>query len=139
MKKSTELWLRKAEGDSRSTRKEIQGDDANYDAVCSHAQQCIEKWMKGILNEHSVPFPKTHDLEKLLTLLIPLYPSAAAIEPDVVRLNELAFDVRYPIEFAMLPEAQESLAICEKARTFFVSIFSQENTPLFDSLSQKNG
>jgi HEPN domain-containing protein len=36
------------------------------DLVCFHLQQCIEKYLKARLNEAGIPFPKTHDLERLL-------------------------------------------------------------------------
>ena len=34
----------------------------NYDGVCFHAQQCIEKYLKAKLVEADIDFPKTHNL-----------------------------------------------------------------------------
>ena len=32
-----------------------------YDAVCFHAQQAVEKWLKAFLAYHGVAFPHTHN------------------------------------------------------------------------------
>ena len=42
--------------------------------VCFHCQQSVEKYLKARLEEAAISFPKTHDLENLLMLLLPLEP-----------------------------------------------------------------
>lgn len=43
-------WLDKAEGDYRVAKRELRAAERpNYDAVCYHAQQCVEKLMKAVL------------------------------------------------------------------------------------------
>ena len=43
-------WVEKAEGDSRTAEREgTVGEGPNYDAVCFHAQQCAEKYLKAFL------------------------------------------------------------------------------------------
>ena len=60
-------WIDKAEADfSTATRENRVRKAPNYDAVCFHAQQCIEKYLKAILVRHRKAFSKTHDLEFLL-------------------------------------------------------------------------
>ena len=41
-------------------------ESPNYDSACFHTQQCIEKYLKGILQSDDIPFAKTHDLCLLL-------------------------------------------------------------------------
>src|SRR5688572_684342 len=67
MKASTREWVVKAEEDfaaatalARPRKKPL------WAPVCFHAQQCSEKYLKARLNEASIQFHKTHDLEKLL-------------------------------------------------------------------------
>jgi hypothetical protein len=56
-------WLAKAEGDFAVACREIRARKSpNYDAVCFHAQQCVEKLMKGLLIHLGVTPPKTHML-----------------------------------------------------------------------------
>ena len=69
-------WIDKAEADfSTATRENRVRKAPNYDAVCFHAQQCIEKYLKAILVRHRKAFSKTHDLEFLLESILPLYPT----------------------------------------------------------------
>ena len=69
----TAEWVDKAEGDLRTAKREILVTDApNYDAVCFHAQQCAEKYLKAWLVDAAISFPRTHDLGALLNLLVPV-------------------------------------------------------------------
>jgi HEPN domain-containing protein len=52
MKPITQEWVNKAEADFATAQREIQVTKTpNYDAVCFHAQQCIEKYLKACLQE----------------------------------------------------------------------------------------
>lgn len=44
-----EEWIYKAEGDYKVALREYKSEDPNYDAICFHIQQCIEKYLKAIL------------------------------------------------------------------------------------------
>lgn len=51
--------VEKAEGDLATVGREIRARKApNYDAVCFHAQQCTEKYLKALLQEANIPFGK---------------------------------------------------------------------------------
>ncbi|MBY0525833.1 MAG: HEPN domain-containing protein [Gemmataceae bacterium] len=39
------------------------------EAVCFHAQQCVEKYLKAILVYRSIPFPKSHNIRVLMALV----------------------------------------------------------------------
>jgi len=50
MKVETIEWIGKAEGDIRTSQREFSvNEHPNYDAVCFHAQQCAEKYLKAQL------------------------------------------------------------------------------------------
>jgi HEPN domain-containing protein len=90
-------WVEKAEGDSRTAEREgTVGEGPNYDAVCFHAQQCAEKYLKAFLTFRSIPFPRLHDLEALLNLVTPVDPEFEAIREPLLLLNDYAVDIRYP-------------------------------------------
>jgi len=57
-----------------STSKKLFEDDCDYywDIICFHCQQCIEKYLKAFLMYHEIVFPKTHDLEYLVELCLPI-------------------------------------------------------------------
>ena len=47
MKPLTREWVKKAEGDFVTASREFRSRSSpNFDAVCFHAQQCAEKYMK---------------------------------------------------------------------------------------------
>ena len=82
----TAEWVEKAEADFATAQREIAVTQrANYDAVCFHAQQCIEKYLKAFLRESNVSFPRTHDLADLLGLALPIGPTKSL--PVIVRLR----------------------------------------------------
>jgi len=62
MKPETGEWIAKAEGDWRVARRESRASAPVWGVVCFLAQQCAEKYLKAYLEEHGIPFRKTHDL-----------------------------------------------------------------------------
>ncbi len=62
----------------------------NYDAVCFHAQQCVEKYLKARLADGEVAFPKLHDLGALLNFVLPLEPSWERLREDLDSLSSRA-------------------------------------------------
>jgi HEPN domain-containing protein len=61
-----------------------------------HAQQCAEKAMKALLTWHQIPFKKTHDLDELKQVCLPLAGEAAAYLAGIERLSQYAWRFRYP-------------------------------------------
>ena len=60
MRPDTAEWIKKADADFLSMTREMNAvNDLNYDLVCFLAQQSVEKHLKALLCETSVPFPKT--------------------------------------------------------------------------------
>ncbi len=113
----TEEWVSKAEGDFRTAEREF---DAvaypNYDAVCFHAQQCAEKYLKARLQEADVRFGKAHDLSLLLGAMLPVEPNWEDLRADLDGLTEFAIDYRYPGESADREEAKVALERCRRVR-----------------------
>jgi HEPN domain-containing protein len=91
MKPITQEWVNKAEGDFATAERELQVQQmSNYDAVCFHSQQCVEKYLKACLQEESIAFSRTHDLSILLDLLLPIFPTWATLLPNLDRLTAYA-------------------------------------------------
>ena len=97
MKPITSEWVDKAEGDFATAQRELNAaDHPNYDAVCFHAQQCVEKYLKACLQEANVSFRKTHDLSELLNSTLSIDPSWEALRTDLNSLSAFAVEYRYP-------------------------------------------
>jgi HEPN domain-containing protein len=113
----TREWLAKAEGDFATAERELSvSDNPNYDAVCFHAQQCAEKYLKARLQEAEVYFGKTHDLITLLNLTLPVEPSWDALRPALQELTAFAVAYRYPGTSADEDDAREVMQKCRDFR-----------------------
>lgn len=123
MKDETAEWVRKAEGDMRTARREAAVQEwPNHDAVCFHAQQCAEKYLKARMIEAGLPVPRTHDLELLLNQLLPHEPEWTDLLPTVRILSALAVEVRYPGMAADEEDAAEALQAAEAVRAAVIQV-----------------
>ena len=129
MNETVKEWLAKAEGDYRTAGRELQVvESPNYDAVCFHAQQCVEKIMKGLLIQRGVMPPKTHDLPVLSELLRPNYPACSFGIEELRFLTRAAVDFRYPGEAADADEAAQAFAICDRIRKQLQELTEESHT-----------
>jgi len=94
-------WIDKSEGDYLTATREAQADPPNYDAVCFHAQQCIEKLLKAALIAKGQMPPKTHDLTVLSNLLSSVDPEWHWPVEELRLLSRSAVVFRYPGEAAL--------------------------------------
>lgn len=109
-------WIEKAEQDFRAAKKLLAEPDPEPSAACFHCQQCVEKYLKARLAQAVVPFPRTHDLPALLTLIEPSEPLWAPWRGTLAALTAYGVDIRYPGEDATLEEAREALRQCTSIR-----------------------
>lgn len=113
----TREWIEKAEADLATARREVRARRSpNPDAACFHAQQCAEKYLKAVLQEVDTPFPKTHDLEALLDLLLPRYPQMAEMREALAALTGFAVAFRYPGERSTSSMAGSALRNADRVR-----------------------
>ena len=117
MKHETREWVEKAEADYATCLREWEvRKNPNYDAVCFHAQQFVEKYLKARLVEAGVIPPKTHDLEILLKLCFPLEPLWQPFMDGFKELSVYSVLFRYPGEKATRSEAKIAAEYCKKVR-----------------------
>ena len=123
MNDTVKEWIQKAERDYATAAREIAAlEQPNYDAVCFHAQQCIEKLMKGLIIQRGIMPPKTHDLAYLSQFLAPVCPEWSWPLEDLRFLTRAAVAFRYPGESADREEAAVSLAIATHLRENLLSL-----------------
>lgn len=110
-------WVLKAEADFATAGRELGATTTpNYDAVCFHAQQCVEKMMKALLIHLGVTPPKAHDLCALEALLAPVCPAWSWPARDLRFLTRASVDFRYPGEQADKEEARQACEIAGSLR-----------------------
>jgi HEPN domain-containing protein len=118
MKAETRAWVAKAEGDYHDALRGLRARKyPNYDGVCFHVQQCIGKYLKARLVEAGLAFPKTHDLARLLDLILPIEPLWETWRADLNLLGSFAVEYRYPGESATKEDARHAGRLCRMLRT----------------------
>jgi len=121
-----EEWVRKAAADLQTARREARvRRNPNFDAVCFHAQQAVEKMLKAKLASLHRDIPRTHDLTQLLDLVLDKEPLWAAWRSALDELVAYAVEFRYPGEMATREMANCALKsanrICKEAKIFLRS------------------
>ncbi len=96
MKRATREWVDKAEGDYAVAGRELAAPSPVFDAVCFHAQQCAEKYLKALLQERGVDFPHTHDLVALAARAEGVVGALASLRDELALLTTFAVAARYP-------------------------------------------
>jgi HEPN domain-containing protein len=119
MKEATERWLMFARQDMRMA--ELALAEGIFNQACFHAQQCVEKAIKGWLEQQGRRPPRTHRMADLLTMLPPDLMSE--LNDVLLLLDRFYIPTRYPDALpGMLAEgvpgqrdAQEALDVARRA------------------------
>ncbi len=107
MKKISEEWLKAAKDDLRVIER-IRSDEHLTHMVAFHAQQCIEKALKAIIEEFDIGLERIHSLQRLLEIVS----NHVEIDVDIVlieKLDKLYIDSRYPADFGLLPDGKPTI------------------------------
>lgn len=114
-------WFRKADSDLADARRSI-ASEGPYDTACFHAQQAVEKFLKGYMAWREQAIPRTHDLEELQRLCAEqeAMPELAAL--DLTELTAYGVELRYDTEFwPSQPTAGEAVALAERVRALMLA------------------
>ncbi len=112
-------WLRKAASDLRAAKACLAA--GSPDAACFHCQQTAEKSIKAYLIFHSLAFPFTHDLGRLVALCARGDSAFHALLLEATSRNPYAVEMRYDDEFWPTPEeVAKPLAHAETIHRFVV-------------------
>jgi HEPN domain-containing protein len=116
MKKLTREWVVKAEDDYQAAHLLKEVSRRFHDQVCFHCQQSAEKYLKAVLQERAVRIDRTHDLERLLIVLLPAHPKLGGLRRGLKLLRRFAVETRYPGERAAGREADAALRWAQRVR-----------------------
>jgi len=123
--KEYEKWFRKAESDLLIIETCIAAKVETYDACCFHAQQAAEKYLKAYLVSRNISFPKTHDLQLLIKLIIPTNPAFSEILSIAMGLIDYGVTPRYPdlLHEPELADAKKALTDANTIKQFVLTHF----------------
>jgi HEPN domain-containing protein len=128
MKSKTQEWIEKAEGDwATMLRENLVVVNPNFDAICFHAQQCVEKYLKGRLCEADINFRRTHDLLNLLDSLLEIEPTWIEFEELIGELSIFAVAYRYPGFAATREQSTKSAENCKIVRDLVRNYFGLQD------------
>jgi HEPN domain-containing protein len=96
--------VRKADTDLRAMRLMLRSKLS--EAACFHAQQAAKKMLKAYLVSKGHDFPFTHDLTRLLAVVVKLDPRFRKFLPSAKKLTPYAVEVRYSADF--IPKTSEA-------------------------------
>lgn len=77
-----------------------------YRLVSFHAQQAVEKALKGLLWRLHINPPKIHDLVILYHKVREYYPDVHLSEDELEFLSGIYLESRYPADLGLLPEGE---------------------------------
>ena len=108
-------WLDSALRDRGWAKYDLDG--GYYAQACFACQQAFEKLLKAVLLAHGVPFPKIHELVRLVVLCAEHDARVARFEEDARNLDGYYVSTRYP-DLASehdytKEEAQEALSVVD--------------------------
>lgn len=130
MKEETaKKWILLANGDLKTAQDEFKSENPVTNAVCFHAQQCVEKYLKAYLTLHNQPFRKTHDIAELIELCKKVDGNFDSLyDLSAHKLTRYAVEVRYPDAFYIptIEEAKESIEIAVSVRDFILDKLRQK-------------
>lgn len=119
-------WVVKANGDYDTATRELKvTDQPNHDAVCFHAQQCIEKLMKAVLIDRQITPQRTPDLFVLAQSVQEVESSFHQDATQLRFLSQAAIAFRYPGDSAQPQDAIQAVAICKALRTVLLELLHQ--------------
>ena len=103
----TEEWFDRAKEDL-DVAIEIISKEHLTNMVAFHSQQAVEKTLKGIIEEFEIGFVKTHNLERLLGMV--LKQMSLDVDLNIIkRLDEVYISTRYPGDLGLLPSGKPTI------------------------------
>lgn len=120
-----ESWFRKADSDLTVARVLIDTENA-YDSVCFHAQQAVEKYMKGFIEMNKQIAPKVHNLVKLNNICAELGAPWKLSTDWLSEMTDYAVQSRYELNF--YPDRDTAIKALQAAQQICSIILAAQRT-----------
>ena len=130
----TRRWIMLADDDLRLSELIMSDSEPVYWAVAFHTQQCAEKALKSLLTFHDIRAGKTHNIDDLLKLSLPVLPDLEKFRERAGTLTAYAVDSRYPAQYGDVTKKEATEAL-EIARNIFETVLN--SLPDLEKLPQE--
>ncbi len=104
-------WLKRAKSNLIRAKTGKISDEILYEDLCFDAQQSAEKSLKALLVHKNRPFPKTHTLHALFSLV---EETGVNVPEDILEagiLTEYAVETRYPGDYIEIDNSEYEKAV----------------------------
>lgn len=122
-------WLARAKEDLAAVEK-LLDDEGLTNIAAFHAQQCIEKCYKAILEATGKPVPRIHDLVRL-SALVAEDEKVPADETTLIELSTVYLDARYPVSTGFLPSGKPDLQDVSRFHQSASEVFAVAEAAIF--------
>lgn len=122
MKETTKDWFRVAEDDLLSAKRLI-SEERLTNIVAFHCQQCIEKSLKGIIEEKNQPSVKSHDLLRLRDIAGIEFSEQETFFLETI--NEVYIDARYPTDLGLMPNGKPTTEEAENFISYTENLYNK--------------
>jgi len=122
-------WILKAESDLKIAKDELTMEDPATDAICFHAQQCAEKYLKAYLICNNKEIRKTHDIAELIRMCSEIDSEFNRLNREgIVALTDYAVEIRYidDFYFPSVEEAKIAIKLAEEVKNFVLKKLQQK-------------
>jgi len=99
----SEKWLDFAWEDQQVVELLWSQDSTLYRTICFHAQQYVEKVLKGVIDNKTQKPPRIHDINALVEKCVELGVAIPLNDTEIHFLSSIYIDVRYPPDVGLLP------------------------------------
>jgi HEPN domain-containing protein len=89
------LLSRKAGNDATAAREFADNSEISDEIIGFHAQQAVEKWLKAVMASLGLPQQRTHDIDRLSTVLEENGVRLPVARPRLAELTDFAVPLRY--------------------------------------------
>jgi len=132
MKNNTQEWLHAAMDDLRVIDR-IDGDKHLTNMTAFHAQQCVEKSLKALMEEKEIGVRRVHSLHKLFGLCSTWVSLSDEDKDTLIVLDKLYTEARYPGEAGLLPHGKPTEKEAGEFDVFARKIFETCSKTLADT------
>jgi HEPN domain-containing protein len=122
MKDETRIWLDYSRENLESAQVLLKS--SLFNPCLQNCQQCVEKALKAMLLENSIPLKKTHGILELRNILFQYKIAVNITEEECELLDSIYLPSKYPLH-SVLPYYMPDQDLCEQATAIAKKVYRE--------------
>lgn len=114
------LWLKKAQKDLISAKREMKFETPITETVCFHSQQAAEKFLKAYFVFLDIKILKSHNIATLISSIEQFDNEINELKESCDILTDYSVDIRYPDDIyePSIEDANEAITLAETLKNY---------------------